>query len=210
MKRAADKAKRRRAPAVEPYLSKWMTGAEALEYLLRIYEEPRSCFAHLRSAISEDRILGRWLGREREREFYVSMGLSLNNDRVQQVDASWRATFIYSDPALVDMKEFGEQSELLRENVVQTFPVPRMSKAQSPRKQMSGSQLTERVANFLREATESGTFPTARQIEERAHTEGWHVSRNPLRDEYSRQASAAGFEPKRGRPPKSRPNSPPL
>jgi hypothetical protein len=132
-----------------------MTGAEALDHMAGIYEEPLSSFAHLREAINEGRVLGRWRGRERAREFWVSRGVAGGIEVVPRVDDSWRDKFIYIAPERVDLKEFGEQSEVHRESLTQTFPTPRERSAPKSQRRMSEAELRSRVQAFIKTAADS-------------------------------------------------------
>jgi hypothetical protein len=88
------------------YESKWMSGAEALAYLNFIDNDLRARFRVLQQAIRDRAIRGRAKGRESDRSYRVSKGLTPDPDDpdyAPQVDDRWRNEFIHRDPDSIDL-----------------------------------------------------------------------------------------------------------
>ncbi|MFZ2110034.1 MAG: hypothetical protein WAV18_32465 [Roseiarcus sp.] len=190
----------------EPYEPIWMTGAAALEHLAGTYEDPQNAFEHLRRAILEGRIVGRWCGKEREREFWTSRGISSGSGEefVPRVDDTWRDKFAYAEPASVSLKEFGEQSELHRESVRQVFRIRRGGAAPRPQttaRQMNDVRADRFAADFIKATKQKGGEPTIADLVKSASDAGWRGGREEMRAAF-RKIQGVNFKG-RGRPRKS-------
>jgi hypothetical protein len=202
VKRAADRAKGNRGLEAETRSSKWMSGAEALEYLADIEEEPQDRFRLLHSRIRDGDILGRARGRERERYLFLSQGLCLDPDYAPQIDDTWRLKFILSES--VNLSEFCEQSELLREDVLNCLAPKKGRNAHNLKRPTSATWVKAFVANFIKTEKDAGRIPTSAGVEKAGVSER-RGARKLLRDQFIRQQNDAGIEVRRGRPPKTRP-----
>jgi hypothetical protein len=172
-----------------------MSGAETLEHL-------KGDFPRLQTAVRNGAIKGRARGREKDREFWVNQGLTWDHDFVHQVDNPWRAKFILSPPESIDPKEFGEQSELLREDFLRCFGKELSRKAVGPQPRYSLKDVSSFVENYMRKEKEAGRKPRCMGLEKEAQEQGLKC-RAALRQEFQKRLSNSGDTPQRGRPPKS-------
>jgi hypothetical protein len=99
-----------------PYESIWMTGSEALEFLLPVEPDVRKRIALLQAAERDERARGRARGLDADRRWRAHYSLG-----DPDADESWRRKFIDVDAAYVDPAQFAEQSEFLREAVITWF-----------------------------------------------------------------------------------------
>jgi hypothetical protein len=103
------------------YESKWMSGAEALDYLLQFEPEPRRRIALLQAAVRDGVVKGRRRGIEQDRGWVEAHGLASDPDNIR-ADETWRRQFIYPDAASLDPAAFAANSEFLREDVLRLWP----------------------------------------------------------------------------------------
>lgn len=192
----------KRAPQAKDRPSKWMNGAEALEYLACLEEDPRERFRLLHSRIRDGDIIGRARGRERERFWFQSHGLSLDPDYAPQIDDPWRLKFILSDS--VNLSEFCAQSELLREDLLNCLAPQKGEEASSLKRPAIKAWAEKFVADYIKTEKEAGRIPKSAAVERDGVRER-RGARDLLRAEFIRQQNAAGIDVRRGRPPKKRP-----
>jgi hypothetical protein len=140
------------------YAPKWISLADALEYLDFIAADLRTRFIKLQPPVRDRAIVVRSAGQaaERDRSFYYRL-LGGDPDYAWRVDDRAREAFINADPPSVDLDLFGKAIEVNRENLVECFPPLNDESGQAraplepPRKLRSPKRvsLAERLAQEL-------------------------------------------------------------
>jgi hypothetical protein len=172
-----------------------MSGADALEHL-------NGDFPRLQNAVRDGVIKGRARGREKDRDFWVKQGLAWDDEYLDKVDDPWRAKFILSAPDSINLVEFGEGSELLREDVIKTFPKMAGREVPESQKPLMEREVQKFVSDYIKRETDAGLLPTKKGLEKAARDKKLIGRRNLLRVEFGRQREAMGCEVRRGRPRK--------
>lgn len=197
------------------YISKWMSGDEALLFLSTAEPDITKRIVALQTAVRDNAVRGRQAGAAAAKDrSWLESGSLTSDSGLTSVDTKWRSRFIICDFATIVPAEFASESEFMREDIMRAFAVDALETANILHRPLTTSATTHPRAgsmevqmhcrSYVEREMREGRNPTQTGYEHEFRKEGLNWSRDQWRNTFKREVARAGGAIGRGRPRKAR------